>query len=196
MGWKAGLSSGRGARLPRAAYIGHTASMRIVEFQNYNKAPLVLLVEPWGQRHEVPHLATAGIRYAVPEGTEDRCYSLVSGQEIRVWCNANSYEIDIVCPLPCERLMWDICVRGGWCGGIVDGEATTVYDLLPASGTVTARLFAELTVRADGWPASEPLREEHLRALEELFIEHLGQPSVDVEELQRVPRRPFEVEAS
>lgn len=169
--------------------------MPIVDFENRNEAPLVLLVEPWGERHEVPHLARAGIRYSVGGDSEDRCYSALSGQQVEFWCNAESYEIEIVCPSPSEKLMWDICVAGGWCGGIVDGKPTTVGDLLPASGTMTAQDFARLAVQADGWPAAVPPDERHLRWLEAKFIEHLGGPSVDVEVLRRTSRRPFDSEA-
>jgi hypothetical protein len=170
----------------------HSRWMPVVEFENRNETPLVLLIEPWGERHEVPHLARAGIRYTLSEGTEDRCYTAVSKQEIEVWCNGDSYEIDIVPALPSDKLMWEICVRGGWCGGIVEGKPTRVVDLIPASGTVTAEDYAKMTLHADGWPASEPPKGDHLRWLEGKFVEHLGSSSVDAEVFHGTARRPFD----
>jgi hypothetical protein len=181
-------------QLSRLRKSGHSFVMPIAEFQNRGEAPLVLLVEPWGDRHDVPHLARAGVRYTVSEGAEDRCYSAVSAQEIELWCNADNYEIDIVAPSPADLLMWEICVIGGWCGGIVDGEPTRVGDLIPISGTVTAEDFAKLAVHADGWPSSERPKDHHLRWLEAKFVEHLGGSSVDAEVLHRTARRPFDSE--
>src|SRR4051812_23856595 len=146
--------------------------MPIVEFENRDRTPLMLMIEPSGERHEVPHLARAGIRYSLQEGVEDRCYSAVSAQEISFWCDADSYEIEIVCPSAAGRLLWEICVGGGWCGGIVDGKPTSVDDLLPATGSVTAREFASLAVQASGWPANEPPKEHDLDWISAKFIEH------------------------
>ena len=166
-------------------------------FENSNEATLILTVEPWGHRHEVPHLAEAGIRYAVTEGSEDRSYSSVSGLEIDFWCNADSYEIDIVSPSAKDRLLWEICVLGGWCGGIVDGEPCHVLDLLPESGTVTAEEFATLAVRADGEPASEPsnesasalAREQVHRAFRRPVGGRRAAPSRELEGLSTTPDR-------
>ena len=166
--------------------------MPIMVFENRNEATLILTVGPWEHRHEVPHLAEAGIRYAVTEGSEDRSYSSVSELGIEFWCNADSYEIDIVLPSPKDRLLWEICVLGGWCGGLVDGEPCHVQDLVPKTGIVTAEEFAQLTVKADGWPRSAPPKEHHLRWLEAKFVEHLGGPSADAEILHHFTRRPFD----
>lgn len=78
--------------------------MPIVEFENGNDEPLLLVIEPWGEQHEVPHLARAGVRYALQQGAEDRCYSALSRQRIEFWCNADSYEIDVVCASAVEKL--------------------------------------------------------------------------------------------
>lgn len=166
--------------------------MPIVDFQNRYETPLVLTIEPWGDQHEVPHLGRAGIRYSLRDGAEDRCFSDVSPHLIEFWCNADSYEIDVVPPSPSDLLMWEICVQGGWCGGIVDGQPTSVRDLIPTSGTVTAQDFAKLTVKADGWPSSEPPKEHHLRWLEERFIAHLGGARVSAEVLLQTARKPFD----
>ena len=167
-------------------------AMPIMEFENRREAPLVLVVEPWGDRHEIPHLSSAAIQYVLKEGAEDRCFSTVSDIGIDFWCNAESYQIEIVHPPACDRLSWDICVNGGWCGGIVDGKPTRVDDLLPATGSLSAEEFARLVIRADGWPESEAFPDKHLRWLEAKFIEHLGARSVDVEVLRQTRVRPFD----
>ena len=166
--------------------------MPIIEFENYREITLTLSVQPSDESHELPPLARAGIRYTLKEGAEDRCYSSVSDRRIEIWCDAESYEIDIVYPSPFDRLCSDICLHGGWCGGIVDGKPTVVDELLPSTGPVTAEEFARLAVRADGWPEAEPLPEKHLRWIEAKFIEHLGADAVDVEALRPNLARPFD----
>ena len=169
----------------------HALQMPIIEFENRREAPLALVVEPCGERHQIPHLSRAGIRYVLPEGSTDRSACVVSDGQIDFWCNAESCEIEVVHPSAFEKLLWDICVNGGWCGGIVEGKPTRVEDLLPESGLVTARHFAELAVRADGWPSSSPLPESHLLWLEAKFVEHLGAKSVPAEDLRRDTAIPF-----
>ena len=166
--------------------------MPILVFENYETSDLELTVEPWGDRHLVPHLAEAGIRYTLSDGAEDRSYSSVSNGRIELWLNADRYEIEIVPPTPFGRLMWDICVNGGWCGGIVDGKLTTVDMLLPKSGTVTAGAFAELVDEAECGPMPEPPNPDLLRWLEGRFVEHLGADEVGVEQLQRMRPGPFD----
>lgn len=166
--------------------------MIILAFENWHETPLTIVVEPGGDEHEVPHLATAGIRYAPKEGAADRTTCVMSESRVEVWCDADHHEIEIVHPSAFDRLSWEICVGGGWCGGIVEGEPTTVDDLLPVSGTVSARDFAKLVIRADGWPESDAAPEKHLRWLEMKFIERLGAVSVDALTLRRNLARPFE----
>lgn len=164
--------------------------MPIIEFHNRNEAALTLVVWPCGESREIPHLATAGVRYALEDGAKDSSSCDVSSELIEFWCNANVCDIDLVYPSAFEKLSWDICVNGGWCG-IVDGQPTRVEDLLPKSGVVTARQFAELAIRADGWPASDPLPKNHLLWLEAKFIKHLGVNSVPAEDFHRDPAKPF-----
>lgn len=165
--------------------------MPIAEFENREKAVLTLVIEPSGQTVELPHLARAGIRYALPNGVEDRSTTSVYEQRIEFWCSAESVELDIVHPTSFDRLLWELCVKGGWCGGVMNGQFVTVDDLLPQTGAVTAEEFAVLAVRADGWPVSEPIKPQHLRWIESRFIEHLGAPMVDVEVLKRNRAIPF-----
>ena len=156
----------------------------------------MLEVQPWNDHHELPHLAVAGIRYTLNEDAEDRCYASFSGGRVAFWCEAGSYEIEIVHPTPFERLCWDICVNGGWCGGIVNGKPSHVSKLMPRTGALDAQEFAKLAIRADGWPEVEPLDQKHLSWLEGKFIEHLGSETVEAEHLRRTSPRPFEDAAS
>lgn len=165
--------------------------MIIKTFQNRHEEPLTIVVEPWRDEYEVPHLAEAGILYAPKDSRLDRSTCVVSERQIELWLDADRFEIDIVHPSVYQRLSWRICV-GGWCGGIVDGVPTAVDDLLPPSGTVTAHQFAELVIRADGWPAADPYPEKHLRWLSDRFAEHLGATSVDAKKLRHNLRRPFD----
>src|SRR6218665_2965006 len=166
--------------------------MPIVAFHNDRKTALALIVEPWGERHTIPYRSTAGIRYTLQEGAEDRSFCNVSRGQINFWCNSDGYEIDVVHPSACDNLLWDICVNGGWCGGIVNGEPTHVDDLLPKTGTVTAKDFARLAVKADGWPDAEPVPAKHFIWLEAKFIEHLGASEVPCETLRQITRSPFD----
>lgn len=166
--------------------------MPVAQFENRNEKPLLLTIQPWGEEHEVPHLAIAGIRYSLKNGDEDRCHAVIAEGTVEFWCNADTYECDIVHPSLFDRLSWDICVNGGWCGGIVDGNPTTVDNLLPRTGEVSSQQFAELTMRADGWPEGEQLEEKHLRWLQAKFVEHVGAESADAEDLLRSVARPFD----
>ncbi|KQN36474.1 hypothetical protein ASG37_12765 [Sphingomonas sp. Leaf407] len=166
--------------------------MPVVEFENRKQRPLVLSIEPTGDRIEVPPLGRAAIRYSLPEHAEDRYHAAIGEHRIDVWCDAGDYEVDIVPPSPSDRLLWAICVELGYCGGVVDGEPVTVTDLIPAAGVMTAGEFAELAIRADGWPASSPLPDNALRRLQTKFVECFGRTSVEADVFHRVTRRPFD----
>ena len=75
---------------------------------------------------------------------------------------------------------------------MVDGKPTRVIDLIPQSGKLTAEEFAEVAVRADGGPLSEPLPEHHLEWLRTAFISYLGEASVQADVFHCVTRRPFD----
>jgi hypothetical protein len=170
----------------------YDVEMPIVQFENNNQADLTLTVQPWNEMHTVPHRAIAGIRYALSAGAEDRSFVDVTDRAIEFWCNADSYEIEITYPSNFENLLWEICVVGGWCGDIVDGNPTHVCDLIPQTGEVTSRQFAELVMRADGWPDDQPLNDKHAQWLEAKFVEHLASASVDAGLLRTIHARPFE----
>jgi len=153
---------------------------------------LRLVIEPLHEHYEVPHLATAGIRYRPDEGEEDRSTSVVGEDQIDFWCNAHAVEVDIVHPSPYEKLLWDICVNLGFCGGLVNGVPTHVSDLLPADGTIDAEAFAALAIQAEGGWDVDQARRRWSETLEAKFVEHLGSREVPVGALKEIQRRPFD----
>lgn len=170
--------------------------MPIIEFDNDSDVPVTLVVEPQGERYEIPGRSAAGVRYVVRAGAEDRSHVSVSSMQVEFWSNADRVEIEMIHPWPCERLSRDICVGGGWCGGIVNDTLTHFQDLLPDIGAVSARAFAELVIRAEGWPEGDVMPEKHLRWLEAKFVEHMGAEAIDVTELRRLPVVPFATASS
>jgi hypothetical protein len=189
-----GAGEDRAFRFTRAGESGIGSRMPIVAFENRRTATLELVIEPGGETHEVPHLATAGILYSLDEGAEDRSMSVVEDDRIEFWCNAVDVKVDIVLPSPFESLLWDICANLGFCGGLVKGEPTHVSDLLPAAGSISAEEFANFAMRAEGdWPIADDARLGRWRErLQAKFIEHLGAPVVPVATLKEIQRRPFD----
>lgn len=169
--------------------------MPVVEFLNRHQHPLLITIEPSGRRIEVPHLARAAIRYSLPERAGDRYHVEVGDHGIHVWCEATDHAVDVVLPSPADRLLWILCVEGGWCSGIVDDRPVHVTDLIPLSGTLTAEAFAELVLRAEGQTATHPSAANELRRIEAMFVDCFGQSSVDVAVFHRATRRPFDTNA-
>ena len=87
---------------------------------------------------------------------------------------------------PFDRLMDEVCVERGWCGGIVDGMPRHVTDFLPATGVVSADQFALWLFEAEGVDPDEdrPKWQPHLDGLKAAFVRHLGAQRVDVSELE------------
>lgn len=171
--------------------------MPIVAFQNYRTETLRVEIEPIGQLLELPQRSTAGIRYTVNAGDEDRSTTVMTDGAIEFWCNAQSVEVDIVHPSAFENLLWELCVELGFCGGLVDGVPTHVCDLLPEDGSISAETFAALAIQAEGtWPDPEAARLRWGKTIEEKFVEHLGAAVVPVGRLKETGRRPFDRPAS
>jgi hypothetical protein len=168
--------------------------MPIAVFENRDSGPLFLTVEPAGHRYEVPPLAKIGIRYVLEDGDEARSFTGIRKDKIDFWCNSPDHEVDIVYPEPYDRLIWDLCVGQGWCGGVVAGKASHIDLLMPASGIVTAEEFAELAIRAE--TEAEHVPDALLRwqeRLARLFVEHIGASSAPAATLRYNLRRPFDV---
>jgi hypothetical protein len=161
-------------------------------FKNLQLETVLLTIQPSGRSCEVPHLALAGVRYFLNAGAENPCHASISEHQVEYWCDADDLEIDLVLPSQYDKLRWSICTEGGWCGGCLNGEPTTVDDLLPCSGTISSKAFAKLAIRADGWPECKPFRDDHVEWLRLKFEEHLGSSAVDVAILQSNLKNPFE----
>jgi hypothetical protein len=169
--------------------------MPIVAFENRRTDTLKLVIEPAGDTHDVPHLATAGIRYFLEEGVDDRSTTLIGEDRIEFWCNAACVEVDVVHPSPFEKLLWDICVNLGFCGGIVAGTPTHVGDLIPSEGFLSAEAFADLALTAEGgWTNVDEAWTRWGKTLEAKFVEHLGAAVVPVEVLKELQRAPFDIQ--
>lgn len=80
-----------------------------------------------------------------------------------------------------DALMHEVCVRRGWCGGIVDGRPSHVDDFIPQGGPVTADQFVDWLFRAEGMdPAADLTKwQKHRDALREAFVRHMGSDPVD-----------------
>ncbi|QNN65258.1 hypothetical protein H9L12_00995 [Sphingomonas rhizophila] len=164
--------------------------MRISVFANGHSKPIKLTIYPTGAEWEIPHLGEAGVRCSCAE-TSDRSHVSVDEHGIVFWCEDPAVEVDVVSPTPLQMLLWDICVNGGWCGGLVDGKMTHVYDLWPDTGIVSAHDFALMVVKADGdekWEGAA----RHIPWLEDTFEKHLGASSISASNPQWTARRPFD----
>jgi hypothetical protein len=168
--------------------------MTVTVFENRTAKSLVVTLEPNEERHEVPRLARIGVRYSFPEGETDRTFASIGEHDIRFWCDSQEREVEIVHPTPFDLLLYDMCVKLGFCGGLVNDTPTHVTDLLPTAGVVTAEEFAELAISAECDRQSPP--EKHLRWLALLtaaFIEHMGASSVSAASLTQNLAEPFDL---
>ncbi len=134
-----------------------------------------------------------GVRYSFDEGTVERTFADFGGGMIRFWCESQNREVELVYPTPFDLLLFDVCVRLGFCGGLVNDKPTHVKGLLPATGTVTAEQFARLAISAECDQRSSPDKEARWEAkLVAAFIEHLGAASVPAESLVQNLAQPFD----
>lgn len=85
-----------------------------------------------------------------------------------------------------NSLMHEVCVKWGWCGGIVDGKPTHVDDFIPESGQVTAEQFVEWLFRADGMDPFAELEkwQKHKDGLKDAFVRHMGSDVVEASMLK------------
>ena len=80
-----------------------------------------------------------------------------------------------------DRMMRDICVGHGWCGGVVDGKPSHVDHFIPQTGAVSADQFIDWLFEAEGYnPSDRPDDTAKFRSdLRKLFLEHMGAEPVD-----------------
>ncbi|MGV3455576.1 hypothetical protein [Sphingomonas sp.] len=158
--------------------------MPISVFENRVEEPVTFILEPGEVQYALPPLARIGIRYSFGPGAVDRTFAYIGHCTIRFWCDSEVRDVEIVQPNAFDLLLWDICVKGGCCGG----PATHVTDLLPSQGVVTAEDFARLVIQAEEGGSNE----EWLAAK---FIERMGSSSVRAETLVQNLSNPFDADA-
>ncbi|MDF7777056.1 hypothetical protein P1X14_17495 [Sphingomonas sp. AOB5] len=165
--------------------------MPIAVFENHRDEALTFIIDPSGQVFEVPPLARIGVRYAFASGAPEWTSASHGERSISFWCDAPGIEVEIVHPMPFDRLLWALCVTYGCCGGIVDGEPVHVTDLLPGAGTVTASQFALAALAAEGIDDGDA-RARWMPRLEALFRKHMGADEMPAEALARNLANPFD----
>jgi hypothetical protein len=158
--------------------------MPISVFENRFEEPITFVLEPDEVRYELPPLARIGIRYSSGSGTVDRTFADIGERTIRFWCDSEVRDVEIVEPNAFDLLLWDICVKGGCCGG----PAAHVTDLLPSGGVVTAEEFARLVIQAEGGGGNEGW-------LAAKFVERMGSSSMPAETLVQNLSGPFDADA-
>ena len=119
--------------------------MPISVFENRVEEPVTFILEPGEVQYALPPLARIGIRYSFGPGAVDRTFAYIGHCTIRFWCDSEVRDVEIVQPNAFDLLLWDICVKGGCCGG----PATHVTDLLPSQGVVPAEDFSSLVLQSD-----------------------------------------------
>lgn len=166
--------------------------MPICVFENSREVSIPFILHPDEERHDLPPLAKIGVRYSVEPGQIDRSFTDVGEHSIGFWCESETREIEIVHPSAFDRLLKDICVNGGWCGDVVNGQLIHITDLLPMSGTVTAEEFARLVIYSEGDPGSAANIERWSAYLQSKFIEHMGSISAPADALVQNFIQPFD----
>ncbi|WP_170349880.1 hypothetical protein [Ruegeria atlantica] len=85
-----------------------------------------------------------------------------------------------------DELMDFVCVRYGYCGGVVDGKPIHVAHFIPEYGNVAASEFSEWVMLAeDSGPDSNlGFRDQHKKDIEAAFIKIMGSAVVPAKELR------------
>jgi hypothetical protein len=83
-----------------------------------------------------------------------------------------------------DGLMHTACVIWGFCGCMKRGEPLHVTTIIPPSGPVHARQFAEWLLLADNVNPNLPQYERHKAALAAAFVTHMGSEVVDAVQLR------------
>lgn len=78
-----------------------------------------------------------------------------------------------------DKLLDDICIRLGFCGSFVDGQALRACHFLPASRTLTADDFADASFRAEGWAPDGSEAQTFRSRVRDAFVQHMGELQVD-----------------
>jgi hypothetical protein len=74
-------------------------------------------------------------------------------------------------------MMHDYCAERGWCGSVVNGEASNVRDFIPSQGLVSADQFVTWLLKAEG--ENQTAIHHRRKELVDVFIKHMGSYKVD-----------------
>ena len=84
-------------------------------------------------------------------------------------------------PAPIDQLLYELCVKYGYCGCVKFGKPLHVRDFIPPDGPVHVAQFVEWVLLADDVNPNSP--DKHTRemkaAFTELFTRYLGAETVD-----------------
>ncbi|WP_379550642.1 hypothetical protein [Qipengyuania sp. DGS5-3] len=86
-----------------------------------------------------------------------------------------------------NRLLNDVCVGFGFCGGVREDKPCHVDDFIPNDGEVTVDQFIQWLFRGegDGYPTDYDVRcSPHYDGLKRLFVKHMGSDKVDASKLK------------
>ena len=78
-----------------------------------------------------------------------------------------------------EKLLEHVCVRLGFCGSVVDGQALHVDQFLPPSGTLTDEAFAYALFKAEGWDPDSSEARTFRSSVRDAFIQQMGGAEID-----------------
>jgi|CXWK01.1.fsa_nt_gi hypothetical protein len=87
-----------------------------------------------------------------------------------------------------DALMYDVCVRYGYCGSVRDGKLTHVARIIPEHGQVTADQFVAWVFLAN-YGYAEPEKPNgmwgrHRQTIKGWFVEHMGGDVVEASKLK------------
>jgi hypothetical protein len=85
-----------------------------------------------------------------------------------------------------DLMMYEFCVRLGWCGCVRDGKPLHVTDFIPESGSVSANELVRWLILADGADPDRVNSEfrHWIPQLKAVFVEHMGAEVVDATNLR------------
>ena len=91
-------------------------------------------------------------------------------------------------PTKFDGMMYEFCVRLGWCGATVkDGKLVLITDFIADTGSVTADQFVDWLILADGVDVNQEgvsQLKRWRRELKAVFLKHMGPEVVDAAQLR------------
>ena len=162
--------------------------MPIIKFENYDDVAFDLIVEPIERAYTIAPSATVGIRYESANGVPHH-FSWLGRHRIALYCDAPSYEIDIVEASPGEKFFAKV-----YRYGLLGRAGKRARDFLPPSGEIDAETLIEAITRAESDDGEEflplsTITQDWIRAT---FIEQMGAERTTIEALTASSRSPFD----